>query len=116
VLGRDRSPVFVLPSIVLASVNFQDFLINVLSESTDDKLTKVAWQLLKWLPSSTSMSPEPSGNDPVYLRLYRLQIWLNHLRSLPEEEVNPHIGALVTQLIDRKKGRGDILRFFSQTN
>jgi hypothetical protein len=116
VLGRDRSPIFVLPSIVLASVNFQDFLINVLSEWTDDRLTRVAWQLLKWLPSSTSISPEPSGNDPEYLRLYRLQIWLNHLRNLPEEEVNPHIDALVTQLIDRKTGFGDILHFFSQTN
>jgi hypothetical protein len=89
-----RAPPFILPSIVLANENFQDVLIQILSADCDASLTGVAWQLLQWLPSSTSLSFEPSNGDNEYLTLYRLHLRLNHLRNLSVDDVGHMLSRL----------------------
>ena len=97
-------------------MNFQDFLIGLL-QTEYDPLRQSVWKLLKWLPSSQSISAnehdfeKPDESDILYV--YKLHIWLNQLRGASDAEIEKNIPLLANLLVSKRKGYEGIILLFA---
>ena len=114
---KKRLPDFVMPSVVLDDLHFQDALLEMLHNTEDKTISESIWLLLKWLPTSNCISAnehdfeKPDESD--LLHVYKLHIWLNQLRQMNNDDIEKHVPLLVELMISKRKGYAGIIRLFA---